>query len=188
MRKVLERRGLELLLKPEEFLRKFAYLGKGVQISNLALILKPEMIEIDEGTRIDDYARIEGGMGTKIGRYVHISSFASILGGGKARVGNYAGIAQGAKLITGMGHPFEDVFPVALPDDDPYHRARGEITMGDFSFVAVNAVIFPNIQIGEGGVVSAGSVVTRDVPAWKIVAGTPARVMRDRKNFLLNEK
>jgi acetyltransferase-like isoleucine patch superfamily enzyme len=175
------------LLVSEEFLKRFASVGGKVQIFQSALILKPEVIELSEGVRIDDYARIEGGLGLKIGQYVHISSFASILGGGKATVGDFSGIGQGAKLVTGLGHPFEANFPVLLPDDDVYHRMRGEITVGAFSFVAVNAVVLPGVEIGEGAIVAAGSVVTKNVPPWKVVAGIPARVVKERKNFLLKD-
>ena len=170
--------------KTEEFMRRFAHVGQDVQVFHWALILKPEVIELSDGVRVDDYSRIEGGLGLRIGKYVHIASFASILGGGQAEVGDFSGIAQGARLITGMGHPFEDEFPAPLPSDDPYHRMRGQIVMGAYSFVAANAVIFPDVTIGEGGVVGAGSVVTKDVPPWTVVAGVPARAIRGREKFV----
>ncbi len=169
--------------KSPDFLKRFAFVGNDVQIFEMALILKPEAIRVQDSTRIDDFARIEGGMGLRIGRCVHIASFASILGGGEAEIGDFSGIAQGARLITGMGHPYEDQFPFQVPDSDPYHRARGKIVMGDYSFVAANAVILPNVVIGEGAVVAAGAVVTKDVPAWSVVGGVPARVIGERKNF-----
>ena len=169
--------------KPEEFMRRFARVGKDVQVFYWALILKPEAIEIDDGVRIDDYSRIEGGSGLRIGKYVHIASFASILGGGSATIGDFSGIAQGARLITGMGHPFENRFPIALPSNDPYHRMQGKIVMEAYSFVAANAIIFPNIMIGEGAVVGAGSVVTKNVSPWRVVAGVPASVIGKRERF-----
>jgi galactoside O-acetyltransferase len=169
--------------KTREFLARFAFVGDDVQIFEQALILKPEVIQLADGVRIDDYARIEGGSGLRVGKYVHIASFASILGGGEAQIGNFSGIGQGAKLITGVGHPFEDKFPAKLPDQDPYHRTRGKIFMGDYSFVAVNAVVMPNVTIGEGAVVGAGAVVTKNVPPWAIVVGAPARVIGSREKF-----
>ncbi|MBA2370163.1 MAG: hypothetical protein H0V71_00795 [Chloroflexi bacterium] len=47
--------------------------------------------------------------------------------------------------------------------------------------IGVNAVLLPGVTIGEGAIVGAGAVVTRDVPAYAIAAGVPARVMRSRK-------
>lgn len=170
--------------KTKEFLATFAFVGGDVQIFEQALILKPEMIHLADGVRIDDFTRIEGGAGIRIGKYVHIASFASILGGGEAQIGHFSGIGQGAKLITGMGHPFEDKFPAELPVHDPYHRMQGKIVMGDYSFVAVNAVVMPNVMIGEGAVVGAGAVVTKNVPPWAIVAGVPAKVIGRREKFI----
>ena len=172
------------MYKSDEFMKKFAATANSVQIFEHALILKPEHIELSEGVRIDDYAKIEGGEGIRIGKYVHIASFASILGGGRAEIGDFAGIAQGARIVTGKGHPFEHMFPAQPPEADPYHTVRGKIILGVFSFVAVNAVILPNVEIGEGAIVGACSVVRENVPPWSIVYGSPARVVAQRKKFI----
>ncbi len=172
------------MYKSNEFTSRFAAVGKSVQIFEHALILKPEHIVISEGVRIDDYARIEGGEGITIGRYVHIASFASILGGGSVEIGDFAGIAQGARIVTGKGHPFEDKFPAQPPEEDPFHTVRGKIILGAFSFVAVNAVILPNVEIGEGAIVGACSVVRDNVAPWCIVYGSPARPVGERKKFI----
>jgi len=55
------------------------------------------------------------------------------------------------------------------------------ITIGAQSWVAAGCFIGPGTTIGEGAVVGAYSVVTKDVPPWTIVAGNPARVLRERK-------
>lgn len=53
------------------------------------------------------------------------------------------------------------------------------VSIGDKSWIGYGSIILPGISIGEGAVVGAGSVVTRDVPAWTIVAGNPARTIRE---------
>ncbi|MCA9915563.1 MAG: hypothetical protein KC496_19550 [Anaerolineae bacterium] len=174
--------------KSSEFLRRLKACGKDVQVFQNVLLLKPEMVELEDGVRIDDYARVEGGLGLSIGRYTHMASFASILGGGKTSVGAFAGIAQGARIVTGGGHPFWQHFPVAPPEDDYYHIVRGEVHIGDYAFVAANAVVVPGVTIGEGAIVAAGSVATRDVPPWTVVAGIPARIIKERRNFLKDQQ
>ncbi|EXY75507.1 acyltransferase [Bacteroides fragilis] len=47
--------------------------------------------------------------------------------------------------------------------------------------VSMSAIIMPGVTIGEGAVVGAGSLVTKDVPAWTIAAGTPAKVIKELK-------
>jgi acetyltransferase-like isoleucine patch superfamily enzyme len=61
----------------------------------------------------------------------------------------------------------------------PYVNSRkGSICVGPDAWIGTGAVILPNIIIGEGAVVGANSVVTKDVPPYTIVGGVPARVIK----------
>lgn len=51
----------------------------------------------------------------------------------------------------------------------------GRVKVGNWASIGTNATVLPDITIGEGAFVGAGAVVTRDVPAWSVVAGNPAR-------------
>lgn len=166
------------MYKSAEFMARFKSVGKDVQIFENALILKPEMIEVADGVRIDDYTRIEGGGGLRIGIYVHICSFASIYGGGSAIIGDYCGITQGARLITGT-EQHTGVMSASAPKElrDP---KIGNIIMEAYSFIGANAVIMPGVVLGEGAVVGAGAVVIKSVTPWEIVAGVPARKIGER--------
>ena len=62
--------------------------GKDVKIYELAKLIKPEVIEIGEGTQIDDFAFINGGKGILIGRFNHICSFVTVIGGGELITGD----------------------------------------------------------------------------------------------------
>lgn len=161
------------MYKSAEFMQRFKSVGQKVQVFEHALVLKPEMISLAEGARIDDYSRLEGGKGLNIGKCVHICTFSSIYGGGSAEIGDYVGITQGVRLITGT-EQIDSVMTAAAPPHLRNPRA-GHIVMEPHSFVGANAVILPDIVIGEGAVVSAGAVVTKNVPPWTIVFGVPAR-------------
>ncbi len=169
------------MYKSDEFLGYLKRIGEGVQIYRDALILKPEQIEIGDHSRLDDYCRVEGGRGVQIGCYVHICSFSSIYGGGRAIIGDYCGITQGARLITGT-EQVTGVMSAAAPDN-LRDAMCGSIVMESHSFIAANAVVLPNVVIGEGAVVAAGSVVRKNVDPWTIVMGTPAKFAARRKRL-----
>lgn len=80
------------------------------------------------------------------------------------------GIAQNTKIYT-LGHDL----------DDPQFKTRGkQVTICDNVFIFSNAMIMPGVTIGEGTIVLAGSVVTKDVKPWMIVGGNPAKPIRER--------
>jgi 2,3,4,5-tetrahydropyridine-2,6-dicarboxylate N-acetyltransferase len=81
--------------------------------------------------------------------------------GGRAQIGDRCHIGAGA-IIAGVIEP-----PSAKP-----------VTIEDDVLIGANAVILEGVTIGKGSVVAAGAVVTQDVPANVVVAGTPAKVIK----------
>lgn len=62
----------------------------------------------------------------------------------------------------------------------PYVNShKGPITIGADAWIGTGAVILPNVTVGEGGVVGANSVVTKDVPPYTVVGGVPARKIKE---------
>ena len=85
-------------------------------------------------------------------------------------IGNNVGIAHNTKIYT-LGHDL----------DDPQFKTKGAaVTIKDNFFIFSNALIMPGVTIGEGAIVLAGSVVTKDVEPWSIVGGNPAKKIRER--------
>ena len=66
-----------------------------------------------------------------------------------------------------------DKYPIREKSDLPGAKIRKGASIG------ANAVVLPGVEVGEGSIVGSGSVVTKDVPAWKIAAGNPAKVIKD---------
>lgn len=85
-------------------------------------------------------------------------------------IGNNVGIAHDTKIYT-LGHDLHD----------PQFKTKGApVIIEDNAFIFSNALIMPGVTIGEGAIVLAGSVVTKDVEPWAIVGGNPARKIRER--------
>ena len=60
----------------------------------------------------------------------------------------------------------------------PGGRIAGRVTVEDGVYIGIGAVIMPDLKIGRWSVIGAGSVVTKDVPEYSVVAGNPARILR----------
>lgn len=85
-------------------------------------------------------------------------------------IGNNVGIAHNVKLYT-LGHNI----------DSPKFETKGApVVIEDNVFVFSNAIIMPGVTIHEGAIVLAGSVVTRDVDAYTVVGGNPAKFIKKR--------
>ncbi|WP_282397560.1 acyltransferase [Pseudomonas sp. PS01298] len=109
-------------------------------------------------------ARFSVGTGSFIGQRSFIQLHAPV------RIGAHVAINEGVRILTGT-HAI----------DDPAWRLKvAAVVIGDYAWIATGAMILPGVTIGEGAVVGAGSVVNRDVEPFTVVAGNPARVVRQR--------
>ena len=115
---------------------------------------------------------ISGGDCVELGNDVSICAFVHIWGEGGVRIGNQVMIGAGA-CITSRGHDY-----TVTPMWDS--STTGPVTIGNDVWIGTNCVILPGVSIGDGAVIGAGSVVTRDVESGTIVAGIPARLVKSR--------
>ncbi len=158
----------------------FAAVGANVRIYDLTRITSPERISIGHDVVIDDFVFLQGADRLRIGSYVHVASFASITGGGEGILGDFCTVSSGARVFTGTDLP--DGSGLCNSTIPAHLRAvhRGCTTLGAHSFVGANAVVLPDVVIGEGAVAAAGAVVTADLEPWTINVGVPARPIRAR--------
>ncbi len=126
-------------------------------------------IEVRPGTIIDESTRV--GSYTYIGRNVSIS---------KTNIGRYVSIANNVSI----GQGDHDLNRISTSSNF-YNDAGEELTSKPCSiasdvWIGVDAVILRGVSIGTGAVVGANSVVTRDIPAYSIAVGVPAKILRNR--------
>ncbi len=126
------------------------------------------------------------GAETKIGTFVEIQSGASI--GNRCKISSHSFICEGVTIEDGVfiGHGVmftNDRFPAAVNENGELKSANDwtlETTLvKKRAAIGSGATILPGISIGEGALVAAGSVVTKNVADYMIVAGNPARVVGD---------
>ncbi len=122
-------------------------------------------------------------MGCKFlnGRKVHLGdrnviNFGCLFDGRhyQIKTGSDVSIGPEASILT-LGHD---------PQSSEFADKGGDVIIGDRAWIAYRAIILPGVTIGEGAVVGAGSVVTKNVEAYTIVAGNPARLIKKRNRNL----
>ncbi len=103
-------------------------------------------------------------------------------------IGAFCSISRDVVMITGGIHPthWVSTFPfrvhwhMAGAYEDGMPSSKGDIVVGSDVWIGTEAMIHSGVTIGDGAVVAARSVVTRDVPPYAVVAGVPAKVVRFR--------
>ena len=161
--------------------------GGDVEIYPLAKIVKPDVVEIGEHSKVDDFTFIYGGSGIKIGRYVHIASFVSIIGGGELDIGDYVSIACGARILTGTDSYYGGKRMTTVLPEEQRNVIRGRVVIEKDAFIGTNAVVHPNVTIGEGAIIGSNSLVLKDVEPWSINVGSPCKKVDERQRVLVED-
>jgi acetyltransferase-like isoleucine patch superfamily enzyme len=153
--------------------------GNGITIRSNVSIRHPETIEFGDGVWIGEQTVIHGrfdghcviGAGTWIGPHSYMDARDLVLG-------EQVGWGPGAKVLGSMhtGVPVEEPI-IATP------LAVGPVRIGAWADIGVNATLLPGVTLGQGCIIGAGAVVTRDVAAFVKVAGVPARVLGRRASW-----
>jgi virginiamycin A acetyltransferase len=111
----------------------------------------------------------------------------------KVIIGKYCSIAENV-IIAGDNHSYSGVanFPltellaknkkvtIEIPADSSKFRRELPIIIGNDVWIGAGAIILPEVTVGDGAIIGAGTVVTHDVPPYAIVVGVPAKILRYR--------
>lgn len=132
------------------------------------------------GLQLEQRSHIHMGLEVRAGRQVHIGN-GSIIGTDCILDGR-AGISLGRSVnlssevaIWTLQHS---------PGDSTFGLKSGSVQIGDRAWISFRATLLPGVTIGEGAVVAAGAVVTKDVAPFSIVAGIPAQHIGERPHDL----
>lgn len=117
------------------------------------------------GVRVFDPRNIKIGEGTIIGYRSFIDGRASVT------IGNHTDIASEV-MIYSSEHDIKS---------SDFHATLSTVKIGDYVFIGPRAIILAGVTIGDGAIVAAGAVVTKDVEAGSIVGGVPAKVIGERE-------
>lgn len=164
--------------RPRWFIRMLAPLyqhrGKHTVIHRSARMDTPPYRKFSLGdySVIESFACINNAVGDVIiGDHTRVGLHNTIIG--PVTIGNHVNLAQGI-TVTALNHNFED--PNKRIDEQGVSTTP--VVIEDDIWIGANAVILPGVTIGHHSVVAAGAVVTKNVPPHSLVAGVPAKVIK----------
>jgi acetyltransferase-like isoleucine patch superfamily enzyme len=139
------------------------------------LFLRCYLGQILEGSSVHLGCRFLNGRKVFLGKR-NIINFGCLFDGRQFRIetGDDVSIGPEAGILT-LGHD---------PQSSEFALRGGDVRIGNWVWIGFRAMILPGVTIGEGAVVAAGAIVTKDVAPYTIVGGNPARVIGNRERGL----
>ena len=116
------------------------------------------------------------GIHVEIGDYSSLNYRCSV--SNDTKIGSHVMMGSEVLVISGS-HNFDSIDAPMREQGAPLRRP---VIIGDDVWIGARSIILPGVRVGSHSIIGAGSIVTKDVPDWAIVAGNPARLIRYRKS------
>jgi acetyltransferase-like isoleucine patch superfamily enzyme len=156
--------------------------GEDVFVNAHVEIRRPHLVSIGNHVAIDYgfYCTVNVDMGD----YIHIAPYVTVIGGADSalHMGHFSSIAVGSRIVCGSDEHLGEGLPgPTIPDKYRDKLKIAPVTFENFANVGTNVVILPGVTLGEGSVVGACSLVTKNTEPWTIYTGIPAKPMKIRR-------
>lgn len=155
------------------FLGDRVFIGENSYLSTMS---PHGRIEIKDDVQIFRGSVFRAGQGKiVIHESVFITENVVLYGHADIEIGRYSGLGAGAKIFSGE-HIFDDPSVPIMAQE-----GRGnKVTIGNDVHVYASAILLSGVTIGDGAIIGAGAVVTKDIPSYSIAVGVPAKVIGKR--------
>lgn len=161
-------------------LSKLKKCGRGVIIGVTVRIRYPELVEIGDNVIIDDFTYISTRL--IIEDNVHIAAGCKFIGGRSALVkfNQFSTVSPNVVLAAGSDDYIGGLATPIVSSEYKGSPNIGTIEIGKHSIVGANSVVLPNVKFNEGSALGALSLAKRDLSAWGLYAGVPAKRIKQR--------
>lgn len=173
------------VVRSEWLAAKMAECGQNVFFSKIGMLHCPEFIHLGDNTNFgrelyltawrreenDNYPILKIGSYCCFGAYNHITCANKIIVGDYCLTGKWV-------TITDNSHGETDYDSLIIPPIKRPTTSKGSVIIGNNVWIGDKATILPGVTIGDGSVIAANAVVTKDVPPYSVVGGNPARILK----------
>lgn len=140
---------------------------------------------LESNVKVYDFVKIRN---SKIGKYTYVATSCRI---GDAKIGKFCSIGPNCIIGTGS-HPskeFVSTHPIFYSakrqagttfSDKNYYDESKTVEIGNDVWIGLNAIVLDSVKIGDGAIIGAGALVNKDVPAYAVFGGVPAKLIRYR--------
>lgn len=152
--------------------------ARGVMYGEVLEMLREGRLTIGEQVFFESGVWLTGTGHISIGAGTYLNLGVMVAATDRVEIGDHCMIANGS-LITDANHRYDDI---TQPLTWQGFESKGPTLIGDNCWLGANVVVTSGVTIGERCVIGANAVVTRDIPAYSIAAGNPAKVIRTVKH------
>lgn len=154
----------------------FASLGTDVSVHPSVEVFGAADVHLGSHVRIDCFCLLTAGPGVvRIGDHVHVSASAHVFGTAGVTVEDFAGLSARVLVFSVNDDFVEGHLTGPTVPDELRKVTAAEVVLRRHALVGAGSVVLPGVEIGEGAIVGALSLVKHDVPPGAVVAGVPAR-------------
>jgi galactoside O-acetyltransferase len=162
----------------------FKYIGKNVKVSDKASIYTPELMELGDHSRIDDFCVLSGNI--VIGQYCHITPMCLVAGGLPGIVfSDFCTLAYGAKVFAQSDDYSGRTLANSLIPKKYKNEILEPVFLGKHVIVGAGSIILPGIDVAEGCSIGAMSLVNKSTQSWGVYVGSPVKRLKERNKGLL---
>jgi len=164
----------------------FAEVGKNVSIAKNCSIHGLQNISLGDNVRIDGFCTITAGKEpVRIGAWIHIGSACLLSGDSGITMEDFSGLSHGVKIFTNSddfsgNHLTNPMIPARFRK---VHS--GPVILRKHVLIGAGSIVLPDVTIETGAAIGALSLVRKNIPAWTIFAGNPAKRIGTRSQDLL---
>ena len=164
----------------------FASIGNDVKIDRTAIFYGSSRIQLGSHVRIDAYSVISAGQGgISIGSYIHLAAYTFMAGAARIEMHDFSGLSSRCSIYSSSDDYMGNALTNPTVPDEYRNVQNGPVILKKHVIIGAGSVILPGVSMEEGSAAGALSVISKDVPAYTIVAGQPAKPIAERKKNLL---